>query len=208
MEDVLEVYQRPENPQRPLVCMDETSKQQVKEVREALPLRAGEAARQDDEYERNGVSALFLMLAPLEGWRHVEGRDQRRRVEGAQCLKALADLHFPEAEKIVVVMDNLNTHGPASFYEAFEPEEAWRLTHRFEFHYTPKHGSWLNMAEIELSVLQRQCLDRRIADQATMIGETTAWEVQRHREATTVDWRFTTADARIKWKRLYPAFKN
>ena len=208
MEDVLEIYQRPENPQRPLVCMDETSKQQVKEVREALPLRAGEAARQDYEYQRNGVSALFLMLAPLEGWRHVEVRDQRRRVEWAQCLKELADVHLPEAEKIVVVMDNLNTHGPASCYEAFEPEEAWRLTHRFEFHYTPKHGSWLNMAEIELSVLQRQCLDRRIADQATMIRETTAWEVQRNREATTVDWRFTTADARIKLKRLYPAFKN
>jgi len=204
----LEVYQRPENPQRPLVCMDETSKQQVKEVREALPLRAGEVARQDYEYERNGVSALFLMLAPLEGWRHVEVRDHRRRVEWAQFLKELADVHVPEAEKIVVVMDNLNTHGPASFYEAFAPEEAWRLTHRFEFHYTPKHGSWLNMAEIELSVLQRQCLDRRIADQAALIRETTAWEVQRNRKATTVDWRFTTADARIKLKRLYPAFKN
>ena len=204
----MEVYQRPESPQRPLVCMDETSKQQVKEVREALPLRAGEVARQDYEYERNGVSALFLMLAPLEGWRHVEVRDHRRRVEWAQFLKELADVHVPEAEKIVVVMDNLNTHGPASFYEAFAPEEAWRLTHRFEFHYTPKHGSWLNMAEIELSVLQRQCLDRRIADQAALIRETTAWEVQRNRKATTVDWRFTTADARIKLKRLYPAFKN
>ena len=198
----MEVYQRPENPQRPLVCMDETSKQPVKEVREAWPLRAGEVARQDDEYERNGVSALFLMLAPLPGWRHGEVRDHRRRLEWAQCLKELAYVHFPEAEKIVLVRDNLNTQGPASFYEAFEPEEAWRLTHRFEFHDTPKHGSWLNRAEIEVSVWQRQCLDRRIADQAMLIREITAWEVQRNQQATTVDWRFTTADARIKWKRL------
>jgi len=208
MEDVLDVYQRPEDPQRPLVCMDETSKQQVKEVREILPLQPGEVARQDYEYERNGVSALFLMLAPLQGWRHVEVRNQRRRLEWAQCLKDLADVHFPEAEKIVLVMDHLNTHGPASFYEAFDPEEARRLTHRFEFHYTPKHGSWLNMAEIELSVLQRQCLNRRMAEQAMLIRETTAWEAQRNQEATTVDWRFTTANARIKLKRLYPAFKN
>jgi hypothetical protein len=208
MEEVLDVYQRPENLQRPLVCMDETSKQQVREVRDALPLRPGEVVRQDYEYERNGVSALFLLLAPLPGWRHVEVRDHRRRVEWAQCLKDLADVHFPEAEKMVVVMDNLNTHGPASFYEAFDPEETRRLTHRFEFHYTPKHGSWLNMAEIELSVLQRQCLNRRIADQAMLIRETTAGEAQRNQEATTVDGRFTTADARLKWKRLYPAFKN
>jgi DDE superfamily endonuclease len=151
----LEVYQRPENPQRPLVCMEEASKQQVQEARDALPLRPGEGARQDDEYERHGVSALFLMLAPLPGWRHVEARDRRRRLQGAQCLKELADVPFPEAEKIVVVMENLNTQGPASFYEAFEPQEAWRLTHRFEFHDTPKHGSWLNRAEIEWNVWQR-----------------------------------------------------
>jgi DDE superfamily endonuclease len=205
---VLDVYQRPENPQRPLVCRDETSQPQVKEVPDAWPRRAGEVARQDDEYERNGVSALFLRLAPLPGWRHVEGRDHRRRWEGAQCLKDLADVHFPEAEKIVVVRDHLNTQGPASFYEAFEPEEAWRLRHRFAFHDTPKHGRWLNRAEIEWSVGQRQCWDRRRADQATLIREITAWEAQRNQEATTVDGRFTTADARIKLKRLYPAFKN
>ena len=208
MEDVLEVYQRPQDPKRPLVCMDETSKQQVQETREVVLATCGQAERHDYEYQRNGVSELFMVLAPLEGWRHVEVKDHRGRLEWAQCLQAVSDVYFPKAEKIVVVMDNLNTHGAASFYEAFAPEEARRLTNRFEFHHTPKHGSWLNMAETELSVLQRQCLNRRIGDQPTLMKEVASWERQRNTTATTVDWRFTTGDARIKLKRLYPTFKN
>jgi DDE superfamily endonuclease len=208
MEDVLEVYQRPQDPKRPLVCMDETSKQQVRETREVVLAKCGQAERYDYEYQRNGVSELFMILAPLLGWRHVDVKDHRGRLEWAHCLKAVSDVYFAEAEKIVVVMDNLNTHGAASFYEAFPPEEARRLTNRFEVHYTPKHGSWLNMAETELSVLQRQCLHRRICDQPMLIEEVTAWEHQRNVNATKVDWRFTTSDARIKLKRLYPTFKN
>ena len=149
-----------------------------------------------------------MILAPLAGWRPVEVKDHRGRREWAYCLKAVSDLYFPEAEKIVVVMDNLNTPGAASFYEAFPPEEAWRLTNRFEFHHTPKHGSWLNMAETELSVLQRQCLNRRIGAQPRLMEEVAAWERQRNTTATKVDWRFTTDNARIKLKRLYPTFKN
>jgi DDE superfamily endonuclease len=204
----LEVYQRPQDPKRPLVCMDETSKQHVLETRDVWPAEPGQAERHDYEYQRNGVSELFMILAPLAGWRHVEVKDHRGRREWAYCLKAVSDLYFPEAEKIVVVMDNLNTHGAASFYEAFSPEEAWRLTNRFEFHHTPKHGSWLNMAETELSVLQRQCLNRRIGDQPRLMEEAAAWERQRNTTATKVDWRFTTDNARIKLKRLYPTFKN
>jgi DDE superfamily endonuclease len=205
---VLEVYQRPEDPQRPLVCMDETSKQQVQETRAVVPATCGQAERHDYEYQRNGVSELFMILAPLTGWRHVEVKDHRGRLEWAHCLKTVSDVYFPEAEKIVVVMDNLNTHGAASFYEAFPPEEARRLTNRFEFHHTPKHGSWLNMAETELSVLHRQCLNRRIGDQPMLIQEVAAWEHHRNNNAAKVDWRFTTQEARIKLKRLYPTFKN
>jgi DDE superfamily endonuclease len=208
MEDVLEVYQRPQDPKRPLVCMDETSKQQVQQTREVVLATCGQAERHDYEYQRNGLSELFMVLAPLEGWPHVEVKDHRGRLEWAQCLQTVSDVYFPQAEKIVVVMDNLNTHGAASFYEAFVPEEARRLTNRFEFHYTPKHGSWLNMAETELSVLQRQCLNRRIGDQPRLMQEVAAWERQRNTTAMTVDWRFTTDDARLKLKRLYPTFKN
>jgi hypothetical protein len=208
MEDVLEVYHRPQDPKHPLVCMDETSKQHVQQTRDVVPAEPGQAERHDYEYQRNGVSELFMILAPLAGGRHVEVKDHRGRLDWAHCLKAVADVLFPEAEKIVLVMDNLNTHGAASFYEAFSPEEAWRLTSRFEFHHTPKHGSWLNMAETELSVLQRQCLNRRISDQPRLIEEAASWERQRNAIATKVDWRFPTEDARIKLKRLYPTFKN
>jgi DDE superfamily endonuclease len=188
--------------------MDETSKQHVQETRDVVPAEPGQAERHDYEYQRNGVSELFMILAPLAGWRHVEVKDHRDRLDGAHCLKAVSDLYFPEAEKIVLVMDNLNTHGAASFYQAFSPEEAWRLTSRFEFHHTPKQGSWLNRAETELSVLQRQCLNRRISDQPRLIEEAASWERQRNATATKVDWRFTTEDVRIKLKRLYPTFKN
>ncbi len=204
MEDVLEVYHRPHDPMRPLVCFDEGTKQQTKETRLPLPPQPGAVAKYDYEYERNGTSNLFLFFAPLEAWRHVKVTDQRSRIDWAYCMRDLVDIHFPEADVIVVVMDNLNTHKVASLYEAFPPAEARRIMEKLEIHYTPKHGSWLNMAEIELSVLHRQALNRRIPDQATLKAEVTAWEEQRNSAASTVNWRFTTADARIKLKRLYP----
>ncbi len=204
MEDILEVYHRPYDPKRPLVCIDEASKQQVKETREPLPRKPGHPKRYDYEYDRNGVSNLFMMFAPLEGWRHVEVTDRRTSVDFANCLKEVVDVHFPEAEKIVLVSDNLNTHKPASLYEAFAPEESRRIIEKLEWHYTPKHGSWLDMAEIELSVLQRQCLDRRIPDQETLKREVVAWEHNRNQQAVRANWRFTTEDARIKLKKLYP----
>jgi hypothetical protein len=204
MEDVLEVYHRPYDPKRPLVCFDEGTKQQVKETRWPLPAKPGQMAKYDYEYERNGTSNLFMFFAPLEAWRHVQVTDRRTMIDWAQCMRDLVDIHFPEAETIVVVMDNLNTHKLASLYEAFPPAEARRIAEKLEIHYTPKHGSWLNMAEIELSLLSRQCLNRRIPDQPTLQHETSAWETQRNDAASTVNWRFTTADARIKLKRLYP----
>lgn len=206
MEDVLEVYRRPHDPKRPLVCIDEASKQQVKETRAPLARKPGQPERYDYEYDRNGVSNLFMMFAPLEGWRHVEVTDRRTSVDFAHCLKEVVDVHFPEADQIVLVSDNLNTHKPASLYEAFAPEEARRIIEKLEWHYTPKHGSWLDMAEIELSVLQRQCLDRRIPDQETLKREVTAWEHDRNQHAVKANWRFTTEDARIKLKKLYPSF--
>jgi hypothetical protein len=205
MEDVLDVYQRPPDPARPLVCMDEASKQLVKETRPGPPAQPGQPARYDAEYERAGVRNLFLAVAPLLGWRCVEVTEHRTRADWAAFMRELADRVFPTAERIVVVQDNLNTHGPASFYEAYAPAEARRLTERFEFHYTPKHGSWLNMAEIELSVLARQSLDRRIPDAATLEAEVTAWAAQRNGAGATIDWQFTTADARIKLKHLHPS---
>jgi hypothetical protein len=204
MEGVLEVYQRPYDPQRPLVCFDEGTKQQVKETRLPLPAKPGQLAKYDYEYERNGTSNLFMVFAPLEAWRHVQVTDRRTMIDWAYCMRDLVDIHFPEAETIVVVMDNLNTHKLASLYEAFPPAEARRIAEKLEIHYTPKHGSWLNMAEIELSVLSRQCLNRRLPDQSTLKHEVAAWETQRNDVASTVNWRFTTADARIKLKRLYP----
>jgi DDE superfamily endonuclease len=205
MEDVLEVYQRPPDPQRPLVCMDEASKQLVKETRPSQPAQPEQPARYDAEYERAGVRNLFLATAPLTGWRWVEVTEHRTRTDWAAFMRMVADTVFPTAERIVVVEDNLNTHGPASFYEAYPPAEARRLAERFEFHYTPKHGSWLNMAEIELSVLARQCLDRRIPDAPTLEAEVAAWVTRRNGAGTTIDWQFTTADARIKLKHLYPS---
>jgi hypothetical protein len=206
MEDMLEVYRRPYDPKRPLVCMDEASKQQVKETREPLPRQAGKPERYDYEYERNGVSNLFMIFAPLEGWRHVEVTDRRTSVDFAHCLQDIVDVHFPEAEQVVLVSDNLNTHKPAALYEAFAPEEARRIIEKLEWHYTPTHGSWLDMAEIELSVLQRQCLDRRIPDQETLKREVAAWERERNQHAVKANWRFTTEEARIKLKKLYPSF--
>lgn len=205
MEDVLEVYLRPPDPARPLVCMDEASKQLVKETRLPQPAQPGQPARYDAEYERAGVRNLFLAVAPLDGWRTVQVTEHRTRTDWAAFMRTLADTTYPTAERIVVLQDNLNTHGPASFYEAYPPAEARRLTERFEFHYTPKHGSWLNMAEIELSVLARQCLDRRIPDAATLEAEVAAWVRRRNGAGATIDWQLTTAAARIKLKHLYPS---
>lgn len=207
MEDVLDVYCRPHNPKHPQVCFDESSKQQVKEVRTPVAVAPGQPARYDTEYERNGVSNLFMFFAPLENWRHVKVTDQRTAIDWAHCMRELVDVHFPEAERITVVEDNLNTHTPASLYAAFEPAEAKRIWDKLEFHHTPKHGSWLNMAEIELSILSRQCLDRRIADQETLAAEVAAWEAERNGDGATVNWRFTTVDARIKLKHLYPSIE-
>ena len=204
MEDVLEVYKLPHDPKKPLVCMDESSKQQVKEVRSPIPMQAGSPERYDNEYERNGVSAIFMFFAPLDGWRHVEVTDRRTAEDWALQIKKLVDEYYPEAEAIRLVMDNLNTHTPASLYKVFEPEEARRIASKLEIHYTPKHGSWLNMAEIELSILSRQCLDRRIPDQETLKAEVAAWEATRNQVAAKMDWRFTTKDARVKLKKLYP----
>ena len=204
MEEVLDVYQQPADPDRPLVCMDEASKQLVGETRTPLPARPGDTAHEDYEYVRNGVANLFMFYAPLAGWRHVQVTEHRTRLDWAHAMRDLVDLHFPTATKIRLVCDNLNTHTAGSLYEAFPPEEARRILDRLELHHTPKHGSWLNMAEIELSVLSRQCLDRRIADDAALRHEIAAWEAPRNRAEATMDWRFTTADARIKLKHLYP----
>jgi hypothetical protein len=206
MEDTLEVYHRPYTPTHPLVCIDESSKQHVKETRAPLPGQPGKPQRYDYEYERNGVSNLFMIFAPLAGWRHVKVTERRTNKDWAQCLKDLVDVHVPEAEKITLRSDNLNTHKPAALYEAFSPPEARRIIAKIEWHHTPKHGSWLNMAEIELSVLQRQCLNRRIPDQETLKREVAAWEHERNQDAVKVNWRFTTEDARIKLKKLYPSF--
>jgi transposase len=204
MEDVLEVYTRPYDPSRPQVCLDEKNKQLVGEVREPLATKPGRAARHDYEYERNGTANLFIVCEPLVGWRHISLTKQRTKLDWAHCIKEMVDLHYPEAEKIVLVVDNLNTHTPAALYEAFDPAEARRLLERLEIHYTPKHGSWLNMAEIELSVLARQCLEQRIPDRETLTGEVGAWEEERNAAESSIEWRFTATDARIKLKHLYP----
>lgn len=207
MEDVLEVYTRPYDPKRPQVCLDEASKQLVAQTRTPLPLAPGQAARQDYEYERCGTANLFMLFEPLAGKRRVKVTQRRTAADFARVIKELVDEVYPAAEKIVLVMDNLNTHKAASLYEVFEPAEARRLLDKLEIHYTPKHGSWLNMAETELSVLGRQCLDRRIDNQAELSGEVAAWEHRRNEAEVTVEWRFTTADARIKLKRLYPSIQ-
>jgi DDE superfamily endonuclease len=205
MEDVLEVYQRPHDPDYPLVCLDETSKQLITETRVPIPAKPEHPARHDYEYERNGTANLFMLFAPLEGWRHVEVTDRHAAGDYAHVLKDVSDTHFVKAKKIVLVQDNLNTHKPASLYEAFPAAEARRLVERFEWHYTPKHGSWLDMAESELSVVSGQCLDRRIPDKLTLAEEVAAWENSRNKKQVTADWHFTTDNARIKLKRLYPA---
>lgn len=205
MEDVLEVYQRPHDPACPVVCVDETSKQLVAETRVPIKAKPGRIARHDYEYERNGTANLFMMFAPLEGWRHVKVTDRHTAIDYAHMLKDLSDSHFPEARKIVLVQDNLNIHKPASLYEAFAPSEARRLVERFEWHHTPKHGSWLDMAESELSVLSGQCLDRRIPDKKMLVEEVAAWERTRNSDHVKADWHLTTENARIKLKRLYPA---
>lgn len=204
MEDDLEVYQRPYDQKRPQVCMDETSKQLLSDTHEPIPAKAGSPERFDYEYKREGVANIFMFSEPLMGKRHVKVTERRTRKDWAFAMKELSDDYYPDAEKIVIVMDNLNTHLPASFYETFEPDEALRLANRFEFHYTPKHGSWLNMAEIELSVLSRQCLARRIPSQDMLANEVKAWEDERNDHVVKVNWRFTTEDARIKLKYLYP----
>ena len=205
MEDVLAVYTRPRDPDRPLVCLDETSKQLVAETRVPIPLKPGRPARHDYEYDRNGTANLFMLFAPLEGWRHVKVTDRHTAVDYAHVLKDLADIHFSNARTIVLVQDNLNIHSKASLYEAFPAAEARRLVERFEWNYTPKHGSWLDLAESELGVLTSQCLDRRIPDKATLIEEIAAWEHDRNANHTKADWQFTTKNARIKLKHLYPA---
>ena len=205
MEDVLSVYTRPYDPSHPVVCLDETSKQLVLEKQVPLPAQPGQLERYDYEYERNGVSNLFMISEPLTGWRHVEVTDRRTKQDYAHQIKYLVDVRYPDAEWVTVIHDQLNTHVPSALYETFEPEEARRILDKLELHYTPKHGSWLNMAEIELSVLARQCLDRRIPDQATLKREVAAWEERRNAESRTIDWQFTTVDARIKLKRLYPS---
>ncbi|MGH8717111.1 MAG: IS630 family transposase [Burkholderiales bacterium] len=205
MEDVLAVYTRAHDPDCPVVCLDETSKQLVAETRVPVPMKPGQPARSDYEYERNGTANLFMMFAPLEGWRHVKVTGRHTAVDYAHTLKDLSDSHFPDARKIILVQDNLNTHKPASLYEAFSAAEARRLVERFEWHYTPKHGSWLDMAESELGVLSSQCLDRRIPDKQTLINEIAAWEKDRNANHTKADWQFTTPEARIRLKHLYPS---
>ena len=206
MEDVLDTYMKSYDQRHPLVCMDETTKQHVKETRVAIPMKPGRSECYDHEYERNGVSNLFMFFSPTEKWRQVKVTDRRTKTDWAHAMKELADERYPDADVITVVMDNLNTHGPASFYQSFEPEEARRLSKRFDFHYTPKHGSWLNMAETELSTLSRQCLDRRIPNQQELKQEVAAWEKERNKKYSTINWQFTTQKARIKLKRLYPTF--
>ena len=208
MEDVLDVYTRPYDPKRPLICMDETNKQLLRDARPPQSARPGQPARVDYEYEREGVANLFLFCEPLAGRRWVDVTEHRTKADWAYQIQDLVEGRYPEAEQIVLVMDQLNTHTPAALYEVLPPAEAKRLADKLEIHYTPKHGSWLNIAEIELSVLSRQCLDRRVPDFATLAGEVAAWQDRRNAAGAAVDWRFMTADARIKLKRLYPSLQE
>jgi hypothetical protein len=204
MEDVLELYKRPYNSAIPVICMDEQPTQLIKETRMKIPVEPGKPERVDYEYERNGTAVNFMFTEPLAGWRKVNVRERKTSIDWAYEIKELLDEDYPEVEKVILVCDNLNTHTIASLYEAFEPEEARRLAERLEIHYTPKHGSWLNVAEIELSVFTKQCLDRRIPDMATLQQEAKAWYRKRNANQKGVDWQFTTEDARVKLKRLYP----
>lgn len=206
MEDVLDVYIRPYDPAFPVICLDETNRQLIAETRPAISARPGQKKRRDYEYRRNGVVNLFMMFEPLQARRYVKVSDRRTRVDFAECIRELVDVHYPNAERIVLVMDNLNTHTTGSLYEAFDPCEARRLSEKLEIHYTPKHGSWLNMAEIEIGILSRQCLSKFIATKQEMVVEVAAWQQRRNQANATVDWQFTTADARTKLKKLYPAY--
>ena len=208
MEDVLEVYHRPYDPRRPVVCMDESSKQLIAEARQPLPAKPGMIAKQDCEYERRGTANIFLAVEPLAGQRAAQITDQRTRIDWARFMEYLLLAVYPEVTVLVLVMDNLNTHTIGSLYEAFAPATARALAERLEIHYTPKHGSWLNMAETELSVLSGQCLDRRIESKEVLAREVAAWERGRNANESKIDWQFTTADARIKLKRLYPSIHN
>jgi len=207
MEDVLDVYERPLDPARPVVCLDETSRQLLAEVRAPLPPALGRPARHDPEYVRGGVANLFVVAEPLRGWRAVQVSQQRTRLDFARCIKELVDVHYPDAERIVLVMDQLNTHSPASLYAAFPAIEATRLRDKLEIHDTPKHGSWLNMAELELAVLQHQCLRQWFGNRDALAHAAAAWTTRRNAAVSTIDWRFTSTDARIKLKRLYPTFE-
>lgn len=208
MEDVLDIYHLPYGPDYPVVCFDESNKQLVAEKRIPVPAEPGQLERYDYEYQRNGVRNLFMFFSPLVAWRHVKVTKQRTHFEWAYCMKDLVDVHFPEAIRIILIQDNLNTHNPAFLYEVFEPAEAKRILNKLEFHFTPKHGSWLNVAEIEFSVLARQCLDRRIGDEVALIHEIATWEEKRNHTQATVNWQFTTDDARIKLKKLYPSIEG
>jgi hypothetical protein len=204
MEDVLDVYHRPHDPERPVVCLDETFKQLIGEAREPLPMRPGDVERYDSVYVRNGVASLFMAFEPLAGWRHVEPSDSRTAVDWARVVKGLVDApRYRDAEAIVLVMDQLNTHAIGSLYEAFPPDEAKRLAAKLEVHYTPKHGSWLNMAEVELSAFARDLPDR-VGDRGAMASHVAAWEARRNRAKVKADWQFTAADARVKLRKLYP----
>ena len=204
MEDVLEVYKLPYDEKQPVICLDETNRQLIGETREALPVKPGQAALYDYEYVRNGAANLFMMFQPLAARREVMVSERRTQEDFARCLRNIAEVQYPDAQKIILVMDNLNTHSLASLYTAFEPETARRLCERFEIHYTPKHGSWLNMAELEISVMSRQCLSQRIAAIGKMDSEVQSWVKQRNSQRSTVNWQFTTADARTKLRHLYP----
>jgi len=207
MEDVLEVYARPYNPEKPVVCMDEKPYQKLNDVRDPFPGRPGSIEKVDSEYKREGTCSIFIYTEPLAGWRHAEALEHRTKIDWAHMIKWVLDEHYPYVEKVVLVSDNLNTHNISSLYEAFPPEEAFRLAQRLELHFTPKHGSWLNIAECELSALAAQCLgDRRIPDIETLNAELAAWNLRRNETQKGVDWQFTTDDARIKLKRLYPVF--
>lgn len=208
MEDILEVYQRPYDASHPLVCMDEMSKPLIDETRIPLPISVGQPEKYDYEYERKGVNNVFMVFEPLNGERYVSVTDRRTKIDWAKGVKDIVDNHYPDAAKITLIMDNLNTHKPASRYEAFLPEEARHLLNKLEFHYTPKHGSWLNMAEIEFSALKRQCLDCRIPDQPTLKQKIADWERSRNQRAVKANWQFKTEDARIKLKKLYPSFNS
>lgn len=208
MEAVLEVYQSAYNSKTPVICIDEATKQLVKETHVPIAAAVGQPERVDYEYERSGTANLFMVCEPMVGWRRVEVTQQRTAVDYAHLLKTLVDGDYAQADKLIVIQDNLNTHSPASLYKAFEPQEAQRILSRLEFCHTPKHGSWLNMAEIELSILSRQCLDRRIGDLETLKREVAAWQDDRNHEETWINWRFTTADARVKLHRLYPSLNN